>query len=225
MNSSVSNFTRQYETEKELCFILMPFAPEYQEIYDDVLKPIITELKIKCVRADDIRIPGVILDQIWEHIQKAEFIIADLTGHNPNVFYELALCNVLQKQVILITQDISTVPFDLQHMRLIEYDQSINGGTLLSNDIRRTIEVMRAEGSNSENTIIHKQGYNNLEEALANSQETLRKLTKEVFENTTMSEETLRELFKALLEKTTMVDNEHLSNVVMTLLDKFKGTS
>jgi formylglycine-generating enzyme required for sulfatase activity len=137
----------------------MPFAKKYQEIYDGIIKPTLENLGVKCVRGDDIKTPGAIIGQIWEHIQKAEFIIADITGYNPNVFYELALCDALWKPVILITQEIESIPFDLKHMRVIDYIQTIAGGKKLSKDIETTINSFRRETMRIESTIISLEEY------------------------------------------------------------------
>lgn len=148
------HFKRQHYPVKDLCFVLMPFAPKYQEIYDGIIKTILDRINIDCKRADDIKIPGAIIGQIWEYIQKAEFIIADITGHNPNVFYELALCDMLWKRVILISQVEDKIPFDLQHMRVIKYTQTIEGGIKLGNDIEAAIKEFRKEPKLIEATIL-----------------------------------------------------------------------
>ena len=116
MDTIRGHFKRQYFRTKNMCFVLMPFTNKYQEIYDGVLKPTLSDLGIECKRADDIKTPGAIIGQVWEHIQKADFIISDITGQNPNVFYELALCDALWKRVILISQEVENVPFDLKHI-------------------------------------------------------------------------------------------------------------
>jgi len=57
------------------------------------------------------------MDDIREAVVTARVIIADLTDHNPNVFYELGICHALGKDVILITQD-SEVPSDVRHIQI-----------------------------------------------------------------------------------------------------------
>lgn len=145
MDTIRGHFKRQHRPVNNLCFVLMPFAEEYKEIYDGVIKPTMNKLKIECLRADDIKTPGAIIGQIWEYIQKAEFIISDITGKNPNVFYELALCDMLWKRVILISQEKESIPFDIQHLRIIHYTQTIEGGQKLSNEIYCAINEFRKE--------------------------------------------------------------------------------
>lgn len=154
MDSIRGYYKRQYESETNIAFVLMPFSRKYQEVYDDVLKPTLNRLGIECKRADDIKKPGAIIGQIWEGIQKAEFIIADITGQNPNVFYELALSDVLWKRVILISQDTEKIPFDIRHMRILQYTQTIAGGRALSLEIENAILEFRKEPPFAEATIL-----------------------------------------------------------------------
>jgi hypothetical protein len=58
----------------------------YQEIY----MPAIKEAGFEPVRADELFTTGSVVEQIWEQIEKAKLLLADLSGKNPNVFYELA---------------------------------------------------------------------------------------------------------------------------------------
>jgi hypothetical protein len=59
-----------------------------------------------------------------------------LTDRNPNVFYELGLAHALNKEVILLTQDINDVPFDLRHFRIIVYQDSISGADKLKSTLK-----------------------------------------------------------------------------------------
>jgi hypothetical protein len=97
----------------------MPFAGEFDLVYDtieDALKGLMV-----CTRADDLRLGKHILERILVGIATAELIIADLSGRNPNVFYELALAHTRTKDVLLITQSIEDVPFDLRSLFSHEY--------------------------------------------------------------------------------------------------------
>jgi hypothetical protein len=65
---------------------------------------------------------GKIVDQIWSGIHGAKVLVAELTGRNPNVFYELGLAHALQKPVVLVSSNEEDVPFDFQHIRFIYYN-------------------------------------------------------------------------------------------------------
>ena len=75
------------------------------------------------VRADtDIFATGKIIDQIWAGLNRAKVLVAELTGRNPNVLYELGLAHALHKPVVLISSNEADVPFDVRHVRVIYYE-------------------------------------------------------------------------------------------------------
>jgi len=87
-----------------------------------ILDPVAAEKGYKTNRADEIPRPGVITNQIIEHLMKDDLVIADLTDLNPNVLYELAVRHAVNKPVILIGQiDSKDIPFDLSAQRFIQY--------------------------------------------------------------------------------------------------------
>ena len=124
------------KVNEKLCFIIMPYTDKLNPIYENIIKPVIKDLKLECLRADEIFTSKSIIEDIWNNIKKARFIIADLTDRNPNVFYELGLAHALNKEVILLTQNINDVPFDLQHLRYIFYQDSIAGADILKSKLK-----------------------------------------------------------------------------------------
>lgn len=124
------------KVNENLCFIIMPFTDKLNPIYESIIKPVIKDLKLECLRADEIFKSKPIIEDIWDNIKKSRFLIADLTERNPNVFYELGLAHALNKEVILMTQDINDVPFDLRHFRIIVYQDSISGADKLKNTLK-----------------------------------------------------------------------------------------
>src|SRR5262249_36599906 len=77
---------------------------------------------LRCLRADAISRSGSITAEIWRHVNEAMCVIADLSGRNANVFYEIGLAHALGKPVVLLSRDASDVPFDLRHLRIVQYD-------------------------------------------------------------------------------------------------------
>ncbi|MCP4294367.1 MAG: hypothetical protein GY786_02035, partial [Proteobacteria bacterium] len=128
------------EQDQNLCFVIMPFAERYDEIYRKVIKPELEAFRIRCIRSDDIYSTNQIMEDVILSILRAGLIIADLTGRNPNVFYELGIAHSKKQNVILITQNIDDVPFDLKWLRIIVYQQSITGAENLKLALKRTIE-------------------------------------------------------------------------------------
>ena len=108
--------------DKPSVFVLMPFDPEFDSIYDGVIKVALELAGLSVKRADDIQNQRNILRDVFDGIVNSDLIVADLTNLNPNVFYELAIAHAVRKPVILITQNMDEVPFDLKPYRLIEYD-------------------------------------------------------------------------------------------------------
>ena len=146
MKSNKNLFTKISEPDDEnLCFVLMPFIPEMDELYKKTIKPTIEELGMECIRADEIYRVGSIIDQIWSYIQVAGIIIADLTNRNPNVLYELGLAHASDKKVILLTQSIEDIPFDLRHLRCIDYDNTHRGVQKLKHSLIETLKLHIAE--------------------------------------------------------------------------------
>ncbi len=105
------------------CFVVQPFAEPLGTYYEKIYKPAIEKAGLRPVRADaDIFGTGKIIDQVWRGIVNAKVLVAELTGRNPNVFYELGLAHALEKPVVLVSSNEDDVPFDLQHIRVIYYD-------------------------------------------------------------------------------------------------------
>jgi hypothetical protein len=110
------------------CLVIMPFGIDHaNSIYENWIRSAVEELKyregitITCHRADKTNRPGEIIIHILENIAESEIVIADLTGQNPNVFYELGVRHTLSNNTILLVQDINDIPFDLINQRIIEY--------------------------------------------------------------------------------------------------------
>lgn len=110
------------------CFVIMPFSESMRSVYDHIVSVFenLSDSRMKCVRADDSSKPEVLTEHIWNEINESLLILADLTGRNPNVYYEVGLAHALSKPVILVTQD-AQVPFDLQGIRRIHYSLQTQG--------------------------------------------------------------------------------------------------
>ena len=98
----------EIEQSGDFIFVIMPFRKEEfdQSIYIKIINPIVEEiLSIPCVRVDDDLIPERIDNKIYTYIKKSKFLIAELTKNNANVVYELAMAHMLNKRVIILTQN------------------------------------------------------------------------------------------------------------------------
>lgn len=109
----------------DTCFVMQPFAAPLGDYYEKIYKPSTEKAGLRAVRADaEIFATGKIMDQVWQGINAAKVLVAELTSRNPNVFYELGLAHALKKPVVLVSAKEEDVPFDLQHIRVIYYDVS-----------------------------------------------------------------------------------------------------
>jgi hypothetical protein len=111
---------------KPFVFVLMPFSEEFDDVYKLGIKPACENTGAYAERVDEQIFKETILQRIFNQIAKADIIIAEMTGRNPNVFYETGYAHALGKNVILITQRAEDIPFDLKH-----YPHIIYGGKII----------------------------------------------------------------------------------------------
>lgn len=124
------------------CFVLMPFARTFDDVYDAIREACESpKILLSCSRADDFYGAGHIMEDILHGILASEFLIADVTGKNPNVFYELGIAHCCKpaSKVIIIAQTLDDVPFDLQHMRCVTYRHDPAGLRKLRIDLERAL--------------------------------------------------------------------------------------
>jgi hypothetical protein len=131
-------------------FVLMPFLSEMKPVYDDHIKETVKTLNLSIARADDFFSHNSIMDEIWSAISFSKILIADCTGKNPNVFYEIGLAHAIGKPVILITQNQDDVPFDLRHRRYIQYNYTPPGMKKFESQLSSTVlEILKDLGVSS----------------------------------------------------------------------------
>jgi hypothetical protein len=106
----------------DTCFVMMPFGEWFDRYYQDIYIPAIKEAGFEPVRADELFGSGSVVEQIWEQVMKAKVLLAELTGKNANVFYELGLAHAAKRPVVFTAAQVEDVPFDLRHLRVIVYE-------------------------------------------------------------------------------------------------------
>src|ERR1035437_2062441 len=106
-------------------FVLMPFDARFADVYELGIKPACVDAGAYCERVDEQLFEETIIERIYNQIAKADLIVAEMTGRNPNVFYEVGYAHALGKSVILLTQKAEDIPFDLMHYPHIVYGLSI----------------------------------------------------------------------------------------------------
>ena len=131
-------------------FVVMPLAGEFDWVYDGLIKEPFEAAGYEVYRADDLAAKSQqnILKDIVTNIDSADLVVADLTGNNPNVYYELGLAHGRKKNVILLAQNIKAVPFDLQSYRVMEYGMRPD----LFKDAKDRLQLVAAAASKGEIT-------------------------------------------------------------------------
>jgi hypothetical protein len=142
------------------CFYISPIGAadsEYRQHSDlfmgTLIEPAVASFGLSLVRADQIDKPGMITKQIMEFLVKARLVIVDMSYHNPNVFYELAIRHMMRLPIVQIVRKADTIPFDVNQMRTVIVDTSdiysfapriSTYQTDISSHIRRALEAPEA---------------------------------------------------------------------------------
>ena len=129
-------------TTKSDVFVLMPFAEDLKPVYTDNISEVAKDIELAVSRADDFFTAGSIMADIWNAICDTRVVIACCTGRNPNVFYEIGLAHTVGKRVVLITQNKDDIPFDIRHLRSIDYEYTPRG---MKDFEKRLAETLKME--------------------------------------------------------------------------------
>jgi len=151
-----NQFTQAVEEKR--CFVIMPFGingtPEYERnlgIYQDMIKPVVNKCGYKAIRADEMEHPGNITRDIIEHLYESDLVVADLSGKNANMYYELGVRHALHRYgTILISRTGEFLPFDIASYRAIFYSTELKGSELFRKELESRIKAF--EGRQSEQT-------------------------------------------------------------------------
>lgn len=128
--------------ERDLVAVMMPFAG-FDRVYA-AIKDIVESLGLRCHRADDIWENHHIMDDVISLIWRSHVVIADLTGRNPNVFYETGIAHAFGRDVIQLAQNLDDVPFDLQAIRTLTYLNNGEGHAKMKADIAKRLKTLKA---------------------------------------------------------------------------------
>ena len=121
--------TSEHAQFESTCFYIAPIGDDGSEarkhsdlFLGSIVEPALEQFQLKVIRADAIDKPGVITRQIIDYIMRSRLVIADLSFHNPNVFYELALRHAIKLPIVQLIRTSDRVPFDVNQMRTIQID-------------------------------------------------------------------------------------------------------
>jgi nucleoside 2-deoxyribosyltransferase len=111
--------------QAKFAFVCMPFAREFEDVYTLGIRPAIAECGFRCVRCDEIHHSSNIMTVLYNQVSTAHIVIADMTGRNPNVYYEVGYAHGRGKEVVLLVQRADDIPFDLRGLNHIVYEGRI----------------------------------------------------------------------------------------------------
>jgi hypothetical protein len=123
---------KDFEIDSKQVFVLTPFNDNYRETFF-AIKDVCANMNLNCIRGDEEFIPNEVFPEIVRQITKSRLIIANITGRNPNVMYELGVAHSLSKPTIVVAQDFTDIPFDLNNKRIVLYKDE--------DDLRRKLTI------------------------------------------------------------------------------------
>lgn len=119
---------------EKTCFLIAPLGDSRSEVrrrsdvlLENIVDPAVRTFGYSLIRADRISVPGAITNQIVKLVRDADLVIADLSGMNPNVLYELGLRHAFNLPVIQMAERDERLPFDIAAARTIFYETSFQG--------------------------------------------------------------------------------------------------
>jgi hypothetical protein len=119
------------------CFLAMPFSPVFQKVHDIVARSM-SAAGWLVVRADEIARPRHITDAIFQAILRSDLVVADVSGSNPNVFYELGFAHAAGCDIIILCQkSLRRLPFDIAQERTVFYKATDDGLKILDEELRK----------------------------------------------------------------------------------------
>jgi hypothetical protein len=150
---------------KYSAFMVMPFSDEIvRSAYENCLVPLFERKSVKIRKADEIFSTNPIYGDIVAEIKDCDIVVVDISGKNPNVFYELGVAHTLKQQqtVILTHEPYAGTPFDIAHFRIIQYSDSLEGSKKLERSLGETIDYVLGE-----NRLIYRRDFELLETSFA----------------------------------------------------------
>jgi hypothetical protein len=136
------------------CFVIMPFAREFDDVYATIQSAVedaCRDSPVYCFRLDQSRPAGRITERLVQEIRSASLCIADVTENRPNIMWEVGYAMASNKPTILITQGTAELPFDIWDMETLRYDRNHLNGSLGQPLKRMVIDTMSSLSSRAEN--------------------------------------------------------------------------
>lgn len=140
-------------SKPKTCFVIAPIGEEGSEprkrsdlVFKHIIKPVTKRLGYEPEMPHHVNEPGSISTQIIERLLSADLVVADLTDHNPNVMYELAVRHVVRKPVVQLIQKGQRLPFDIAQQRTIELDhRDLDSAEEAKDKLSKQIEAVQKD--------------------------------------------------------------------------------
>ncbi len=147
---------------RRTCFVISaigdpgsPVSRRADQVFKHVVEPVALELGYRTKRADRMKRPGVITSKILAAVAEADLVVADLTGHSPGVFYELAIRHATQRPVVQLIDASQELPFDVANMRTIYVDiHDLDSAEAAREELRRHVLGAQADSAPVETPIL-----------------------------------------------------------------------
>ncbi|MDZ7261916.1 MAG: DUF1566 domain-containing protein [candidate division KSB1 bacterium] len=148
--------------QKKRCFVIMPFGKKGTEehernwkIYQLMIKPVVEACGYETIRSDELEHPGSITRDIIELLHDSDLVVADLSGWNANVFYELGVRHTLYRcGTIPIIRQGESLPFDIATYRAIFYSSELDGPEQFKRELKQRIKAFeRIQQKKSDNPV------------------------------------------------------------------------
>ena len=155
----LGEFRKRIPSKK--CFVIMPFSAtescnedEWTEIFRTMIRPAVEKAGCGYICERSSAAIGNIIEDILDHLNRADIVIADLTDRNPNVFYELGVRHALRSATILIAQDLKDIPFDLRPYAAQTYKWKLDSDRkLFMKRIKEIIRLIENEPDKAESPV------------------------------------------------------------------------
>jgi hypothetical protein len=126
--------------------VITPFGGQFDDNYNRVLMPAIEAAGFKPIRGDSVYGTRPVIDDIFHGIRSASVLVADVSGKNANVNYELGISHAFKRPVVIISQKIEDIPFDYQHLRFVIYDiEKETWAADLAENVTRTLKAHKED--------------------------------------------------------------------------------
>jgi len=120
---------QKIKEKEKICFVIAPIGEpdsdirkRSDQVFKHIIAPAVEPFGFKPIRADHISEPGIITSQVIQYVVNSPLVVADLTGRNPNVFYELAIRHAIKKPLVQLIKKGEQIPFDVAGTRTIQVD-------------------------------------------------------------------------------------------------------